>query len=277
MAESAFSNLVFGRPLNASVIGGMSDLRLIDLNLIYTIKEKILPLNGYVSRFTETVQPGSQTIDPETGLTVTPYKASFYDWVYYNPDPSNPSLTGLLTTPILSNSGNLAFIDYQNGTVNYSGVSSTPITMTYDYYTVYVQDGFPDYGEDIKDVDQIRIPMVTVEYTKRENDPFQIGGGFTQDRLFMIDILAHSDPQRDDIIDLIEDSLRYDYDQTIDYKYGFPLKFNGDINRSFDRGPASKWKTIRFEHTTSDIVHEPYGEEKFRHHGMITLIIKTWD
>ena len=277
MSESAFSALVSARPVDPSRIGGMSDLRLIDLNLIYAIKEKILPINGYTSRFTETLAPGQQTLDPETGLTVTPYKATFMDWVYYNPDPSNPALTGLLTVPNISTSGDLAFVDYQNGVINYSGIKSDNINITYDYYTVYVQDGYPDFGEEAKNMNELRIPMVTVEYTKRMNDPFQLGGGYSQDRMFMIDVIGHSDPQRDDILDLLEDSLRYDYNETINYAYGFPLKFNGDVNQLFDRGPASRWREIRFEHTDSDIIHDMTGEEKFRHRGMITLDIKTWN
>lgn len=276
-AESAFSSLTWGRPTLPSQIGGLSDLRLIDLNLLHTIKEVILPIEGYVGRMTETISPGTQELDPETGLTVTPYKASFYDWVYHNPSPSNPALTGLLTVPTLSASGNLAYVDYQNGTVYYSGTQSADITATYDYYSIYVQDGFPDWGEDIKKWEDMRIPMVSIEYTNRSNDSFQLGGGYAQTRQFMIDILANSDPQRDDITDLIEDALRYDFVNTMNYANGFPLKFNGDRNLNFDRGVANRWRAIRFDNVESRVVHNMHGEDKFRHRSMVLLNIRSWD
>ncbi len=275
MSESAFSNLVFGRPVIPSTIGGLSDLRLIDLNLIYIIKEKILPVNGYVSRVTETVSPGSQTTDPITGLQVTPYQSQFYDWVYYNPDPSNPALTGLLVVPTLSTSGSLAYIDYPNGTVYYSGTTQSPIVMTYDYYSVAVQDGYPDWGEDIKDGDETRIPLISVDFSSRTNKPFAIGGAFEEDRSFIIDILAASDSQRDDILDILETSLRYDYPYTLNYKFGFPIGFNGDRNLTFDRGPANYWKHIRFKNTSSRIIRVPMAADKYRHRAIITLTVET--
>lgn len=277
MAESAFSNLVYGRPIVPSSVGGLKDLRLIDLNLISIIKEIMLPVEGYVTRFSETISPGAQDEDPETGLTVTPYKSTYYDWVYYNPDPSNPALTGLLTTPTLSTSGSLAYIDYKNGTVYYSGTQTANITATYDYYSVYVQDGFPDWGEDIKDWEDMRLPLISIDHSTRRNIPFQLGGGYSQDRSFLIDIIANSDPQRDDLTEAIENALRYDYDNTINYSYGFPTKFNGDKNLTFDRGPATRWKTIRFNDVSSKVIRSPFAEDKFRHRSLISLEITTWD
>lgn len=275
MAESVFSQLVFGRPIDISNIGGISASRNIDLNLFYTIKEKILPINGYVSRNTETVSPLTQSIDPVTDLVVTPYQSKYYDWVYYNPDPSNPSLTGLLTTPNLSTSGALAYIDYVNGTVYYSGVQTQDITMTYDYYSVYVQDGFPDWGEDVNTIKNLRVPCVTVDLSTRMPSPFALGGTFQDSRNFIIDILANNDPQRDDLTELIQTSLRYDYTNTIDYRQGFPIGFNGDKNLNFDRGPASRFNTIRFNDTSSRVIRDPGAPDKFRHHSLIMLTCKT--
>lgn len=272
MSESAFGNVVFGRPFDITTLG-LSDLRQIDLNLIYAIKEKILPLNGYVSRNTETITPLTQSVDPVTQLTVTPYQSTYFDWCYYNPDPTNPALTGLLIQPLLSQSGNLAYIDRPNGVVYYSGVQTTPITITYDYYSVMVQDGFPDWGEDIKSVDDIRLPIVTVDFSSRQPKPFAIGGTYQESYNFIIDILANSDPQRDDLADLIETSLRYDYALTIDYKQGFPISFNGDINPTFDRGPAARWTPIRFKSTSSQVIRSAQAIDKFRHRSLIKLLI----
>lgn len=278
MAESNFSNLTFARPVNVAAIGGLKDLRLIDLNLISIIKEKMLPIEGYVTRVSETISPGAQEEDPDgNGLILTPYKSTYYDWVYYNPDPSNPALSGLLTVPTLSSSGSLAFVDYKNGTVYYSGVQSNSVTMTYDYYSVYVVDGYPDWGEDIKDWDQMRIPMISIDHSTRNNTPFQLGGGYQQNRSFIIDIVANNDPQRDDLAEAVENALRYDYDNTINYTYGFPLNFNGSINGNFDRGPASRWKTIRFDDVSSRVIRSPIEEDKLRHRTIIRLDIETYD
>lgn len=275
MAESAFSAMVWGRPVDPSTVGGISDLRNIDLNLFYLIKEKILPVNGYVGRYTETVQPATQEVDPITGNVVTPFYGTYNDWVYYNPDPSNPALTGLLTTATISSSGDYAYTNYPGGAVYFSGTKTDAITMTYDYYTVYVQDGFPDWGDDPKDWDEIRIPLVSVEHRSRTNQPFAIGGRYEEDRMFAIDVLGNADPQRDDLADLIETSLRYDYPMSQDYKLGFPIDFRGDVNSSFDRGSASRWLHLRFEDTDSRVMHNYGAPDKLRHHAYINLKVRT--
>lgn len=277
MSESPFSALVWGRPVDPSTIGGLSDARQIDLNLFYTIKEKILPADGYVTRLTETLTAGSPEIDQETGLQVTPYQASEKDWVYYNPDPSNPSLSGVWTVPTISVSGGIARMDYYNGIVYYSGALSNTIDIDYWAYSVKVFDGYPDWFEDPKMVADIKIPMVTIDLNRRDNNAFQIGGGYSQTRQFVIDIIGASDTQRDDILDSIEDALRYTFNQSIDYSFGFPIQFNGDRNLAFDRGPASKWKDIRFENTISRIIRNPFEIDKFRHRAAITLNILTYD
>lgn len=275
VSESPFSALVWGRPVVPSTVGGISDLRNIDLNLIYIIKEQILPINGYVGKVTETLSPESQEVDPINGNVVTPYRSTYYDWVYYNPDPSNPALTGLLTVPTLSSSGSLAYFDYPNGVVYYSGVQSSNITITYNYYSVYVQDGFPDWGEEIKDLQSLRLPMISVDHVSRQNFPFSIGGSYEENRSFMIEVMANSDPQRDDITDILETSLRYDYPNTIDYKNGFPIDFRGDRNLAFDRGPASKWNHIRFKDASSRVIRTPGAPDKLRHRSIITLNVET--
>lgn len=275
MSDSPFIASTFGRPIDPARVGGLSDLRQIDLNMYYIIKERILPLNGYVGRNTEIIQAGTQETDPVTGNTVTPYRATTNDWVYFNPNSSDPALTGLLTAPVLSTSGSLAWTDYLQGIVYYSGVTVNPITVTYDYYTVYVQDGYPDYFDDIKNWGDIRVPLVTIEYIRRKNRPFEIGGRFQQDRAFMIDVIGNSDAQRDDIADVIEDSLRYTYANTVNYASGFPIDFNGDKNPSFNRGYV--WKDLRFQSVDSKVMRNPYERDKLRHRTMINLDITTYD
>ncbi len=273
MSESVFTNYNFGRPIQTGSIGGLSDLRLIDLNLLYVIKEIILPINGYVNNITETIQPGQVIIDQDTNLPLTPYKSTYYDWCYYNPDPSNPSLTGLLTVPTLSQSGNLAYIDYPNGTVYYSGNLNNTITATYSYYPVYVQDGYPDFFEDIGNVsDSVRCPAISIDFLKRKNVPFALGGSFEKLRTFVINITAMSDPQRDNLLEIVLDSLKYTYANTINYSQGFPIDFNGSVNGGFDR--TNRWEKIRFLNTTTEIVRSKnWEQEKFRHQANIFLTV----
>lgn len=272
MSESPFSSLVWGRPINTGSIGGLSDLRQIDLNLIYNIKEKVLPINGYVNRYTETITPGTVETDPITGLPVTPYKSLYYDWVYYNPDPTNPALTGLLVTPTLSQSGNLAYVDYPNGTVYYSGVQSFDLTATYDYYAVYVQDGYPDFNYEITNLEDIRVPLVSVDFFKRINNGFSLGGAVEELRYFVINVTASSDSQRDDLMDILETSLRYDLTNTIDYSNGFPIDIRGEKDSSFNR--SNLWKRIRFIDKSSSISRNPKLPDKLRHQGSILLIVQ---
>jgi hypothetical protein len=274
MAESILSNLAWGRPTSVEDVAGMTINRLTSLNLVYIIKEKILPLNGYVSRFSETLSPTSQDVDQDTGLTVTQYKASFTDFVYHNPDPSNPALTGLLTAPILNITTDLAWTDFPNGAVYYSGVKNNTINIEYDYYTVSVQDGFPDWGEDIVNLEDVRLPLVSVDMVSRNNNPFALGGTYEELRNFMVNITANSDPQRNDLMEIIETSLRYNYPNTINYNLGFPIIFNGDKNQYFDRGPGSRWKNIRFKEASSKILRNPLAPEKLRHQGNVFVQIQ---
>lgn len=271
MSESAFSALIWGRPVDSSSIGGLSDLRLIDLNLIYTIKEKILPINGYVNRYSELISAGTVESDPFTGLPVTPYKGYYNDWVYYNPDPTNPALTGLITTPLLSQSGNLAYIDYPNGTVYYSGSQSSDVTVEYDYYSVFVQDGYPEFNDETN-FENVRVPVISVDFFKRTNNSFALGGKYEELRFFVINVTSPSDPERDDLMDILETSLRYDFNDTIDYSNGFPIDGNGDKNLVFDRN--DKWKRIRFLENSSSITRNPKLPDKLRHQGSIALIIQ---
>lgn len=275
MAESAFSALTWGRPITANMVGGLSDLRNIDLNLIYTIKETILPINGYVNQITETLSPAGQETDPDTGNIVTYYQTTYRDWVYYNPDPSNIALTGLLTEPILNSSGSLAWYDYPNGLVYFSGTLSSDLTITYDYYSVYVQDGFPDLGEDPYTIEALSVPLISVDFDRRDNTPFAIGGPYQEDRRFSINIVAASDAQRDDLANILGDSLRYDFNNGIDYRYGFPITFKGSINPLFDRGPGSRFKQFRFSDSFYKTIRLPDAPDKLRHQGVIMLDIQT--
>ncbi len=63
--------------------------------------------------------------------------------------------------------------------------------------------------------------------------------------------------------------------ETINYSYGFPLQFNGDVNPNFDRGPATRWKEIRFQGTNSHVVRNPMEEDKFRHRSICNLTVRT--
>ncbi len=272
---SNFYNLINGLPINLSGIGGISDLELIDYNLYYLIKEVILPLNGYTANITETLSPGVQEVNQDTGLLVTPYQSSFPDWCYYNPDITNPALTGLITTPILSVSGNLEHIDYLNGTIYYSGTRNNTVDVTYSFYNVWVQDGYPEQYEEQYLTKTLRSPAVSIDFTKRKDYAQQVGGGYEQERIFNINILATSDPQRDDLMDILENSLRYPYFNTIDYRNGFPMDFNGDKGPLFNRN--SRWKEIYFQSSSSDIIRIPKAPDKLRHQGEISLNVCTND
>lgn len=272
--ESAMSNLAYGIPSSIADIAGMTINRLTALNMMYLIKETILPINGYVSRMSETLTPAGQTEHPDTGETVTAYQATGSDFVYYNPDPSNPALTGLLTDPIVSAPQGLSYIDHQNGTIYYSGVTTNTIDVEYDYYTVYVQMGFPDWGADVKNWEDIRLPLVAIDFSSRKNNQFALGGAFEELRNFVINITANSDPQKSDLMDIIETSLRYTYAMTINYNYGFPVDFKGEKNPNFDRGPGSRWKEIRFKEQSSKVIRDPLLPEKLRHQGNVYIQIQ---
>ena len=277
--ESAYSDLVWGRPANPNVIGGISDLKNLTYNILYLLKEQILPENGYTSRSTETIVPQGITTDPDTGLIVTPYKTSYNDLVYYNPFPASPSLTGLITYPILSQSGNLAWIDYTNGYLYYSGIQTNSITTTYDYYSVLVQHGFPELGEEGTSLENLRVPLISIDFLERKDRHFQIGGHYIERREFVINVTAANDSQKEDLIDIIDNSLTYPYNDTIDYKYGFPVDFKGRPNSLFDRGPGSRWYKIQFlsQESKSEVIRDPRLPDKLRHQANFYTVIDITD
>ena len=274
MSNSVFSTINWGRPITSDQISNLGDLKVINLNLLYLIKETILPVNGYTNQYTETLQAGQQSIDPNTGLPVTPYQGTYKDWVYFNPDVTNPSLTGILIPPAISNSGNLAYIDYPNGTVYYSGLQTNPINITYDYYSVFVQPGYPDWGFDQKTLETLPSPAVSIDFAVKQNISFAIGGIYKDIRTFVINVTAASDSQRDDLNDILEDSLRLPINNTIDYNQGYPLNFNGDINQNFDR--TKKWKPLRqVTEITSKAFKDPKLPDKLRHQANLNMTIYT--
>lgn len=270
---SNFFNLNNNLPFETGRIGGLSDAENIDLNIHYLIKEIIFPLNGYVSTVTETINPGNQIVDQETGLLLTQYQSSFVDWCYYNPLPSHPSLTGLITSPILNPSGSLSHIDYQNGIVYYSGVLNNTITANYSFYNVFVQDGEPEQYDIQYLLDTLRLPAISIDSRDREDYPRQIGGDYARQRTFVINILANSDAQKYDILDILENSLRYTYSNTIDYRIGLPTLFNGNKDPAFNR--SNKWLPFYFKTESARPIRNPKLQEKLRHQAEITLIVTS--
>jgi len=62
---------------------------------------------------------------------------------------------------------------------------------------LFVIDGFP------VDTGHMKVPTVSIEHDISRDEPFQLGPGRTDSRIFLIDVFARSDGERDDLAEYV--------------------------------------------------------------------------
>src|SRR3990167_2201119 len=91
---------------------GMTLARLMDLNMVYFLRENVLIQNRYYTL------NNSESLTVVANTSSLQWKAVNNRWVYYNPNTT--TLTNLNVPPTLTHDGTLNYIDYFNGIVHFS-------------------------------------------------------------------------------------------------------------------------------------------------------------
>lgn len=83
-------------------------------------------------------------------------------------------------------------------------------------YVVRVMDSFPDATKE-----DVTLPTISITHDTTGEDPFQLGGGWRNEGVYLIDIFGRSNSERDDLAEIIYEGL--DRTTTLkDYNDGFP-------------------------------------------------------
>lgn len=238
--------------------------QVIDHSLTLYLREEAFPTRQWVINVSsEELQPYANTIDNQ--VEVGKFQAAFDNWIYYS-----SGVSGVTVPAVISPSTNIEYIDYENGIVSYTGVLPTSVTATYSYGVVNVIDGFPDW-EVLADT---RLPVVAVQFETLTRAPFALGGGHFMDRVFNIDIFANSDSERDQVTQVIQDALKYQFPiLTLETEAQQPLDFNGSRNVNYVRDTQVQ----RYARVTDlDVrnIRVPDQIQKFSHRALVTVRVQ---
>jgi len=121
-------------------------------------------------------------------------------------------------------------VNYIDGAIIASGVTTTPdgvpTTINFTQYYVSTIDGWPGTNPP-------ELPIVAVEITDYDKQPFQLGGGRKAVRNAAIHIFATSSAERDDLTEFLYDALFNRHIPVIDFRGGEPLNYDGTFNTTF--------------------------------------------
>lgn len=242
---------------------GMKLDRLTDLSLIYFIREVILPKNRYYSI------NNSESLTVVTGTSSLQWQAKNPRWVYHNPDST--TLTNLnAPATITPTGGTLDYINYNLGRV-YFTVAPSAVSATYSAQIVNVIDGFPSPEL----FENLKLPIVAVEYDDKARTGLAIGGGHFVDFNHSIYVWAENDGSRDDLTAVIEEGLQVKL-PIFNYNSGFPLSntytSQGSINTAFSRGQMTAGQFLGVK---SRNIRIPTSIDKERHRSIINTTIRV--
>jgi len=218
--------------------------RMEDMSLQHWIKDVIIPLK-WVERVVNC--PLNFNNDKSRYEAVVQWLPNFLDegrgWVYFDPAGSGTCVVSDLpsteqsTRVTVYNEGGSAIdqslfnINYNDGAIEIPGggtttAGGTPSTVDFTQYYAAVVDGWPG-------TDPPPAPIVAVEITGFDKQPFQIGGGRKSVRRVAIDIFATSSAERDDLTEFIYDALYNRHIPVFDFREGEPLNYDGTFNTSW--------------------------------------------
>ena len=125
-----------------------------------------------------------------------------------------------------------------------------------------VLDGYP-YGKVAKSDFQNNLPVVAVEYMDGVDVPYEIGGTEEKLRSFSIHVLGTSTSERDDLVGVIRDGLKYSI-PIIDYREGMPIDYDGTVNSSFSSSIIDEGR-ILFENVRDKVIRidNPNTSQRF--------------
>jgi len=240
----------------------MSANRYMDRSLLLYLKETALVNNRYYSII------NTEALTAVSGST-TEYESESSEWIYYNPDST--TLTNLNVAPTITG-GDVDYIDYHQGRVNFTSAPTSP-TASYSAQIVEAIDGFPEYDK----YNEQSLPIISLDYIRKERDGLMLGGGFWIRRTYVLDIFAPTDGLRDDLMDRLEEQLKYNI-KIYNYGSGFPLDYDqnggnfGNINSGFNRDLVLY--SAKVIDLNEEVVRVPSGGFMDRHRGKLTFTLQ---
>lgn len=178
------------------------------------------------------------TYDQTTGLYLPDYNDLGIEpnpvsrgrgWVYFDyPDLENEQTSKVTVYPATSNTT----VNYAYGGLRHD---SGDIPTSVDFYWNYISivDEWP------QQVNTSELPIVVVDISTINKGPYQLGGGKKLYYPGNIHIFAASRAERDDLMDIIHESMYERYLQIYDFSSGTPLTYDGFFNTSYQRTTLS--------------------------------------
>jgi len=223
-----------------------------DMSLQHWIKGALIPLK-WVEKVTSV--PLTFNSDKQRFEAEIVWLPNFLDegrgWVYFEPvGTASCVLNSIPTSEQTSRvtvfnesgttiSGSNYTINYIDGAIVASGGTTTPqgVPTTVDFVQYYVSviDGWPGTHPP-------ELPIVAIEITDYDKQPFQLGGGRKAVRNGVIHIFATSSAERDDLTEFLFDALFQRHVPVIDFRDGEPLNYDGTFNTNFS-GPLLQLNT----------------------------------
>ena len=240
-------------------------------SLVLYLREDAFPSRGWTANVTSELLQPYQNI--ETGqFELGKFQAQYQNWVYYSIGVSGVTVPAQITA---SPTQTQSYINYPRGMVAFTQQPyPTTVTATYSYYIVNVIDGFPD----LDNIESLQLPAVSVDLGPIRRNPLQIGGGFFVNRTFDLDVFARNDSERDQIVEVLDNALSYNF-QILDFELAdYPLNFNGDRKSTYSKSIGS----------TSGVVATAYVKEfsvqpiriadaikKMQHRALVTIDVQV--
>ena len=144
-------------------------------------------------------------------------------WVYFDyPDLVNEQTNQVTVYPATSN----CRVNYAYGALEHN---SGPIPTNADFYWNYVSvvDEWP------QQVNAPELPIVVVDISTIDKEPYQLGGGKILVNPGMIHVFATSKAERDDLMSILHDALYEKHLNTYDFSLGTPLEYDGFFNTGY--------------------------------------------
>jgi hypothetical protein len=116
-------------------------------------------------------------------------------------------------------------VDYTNGRIY--DPNTVPTSVTYSWYYLSVLDAWPG-------INPPPLPVVSIDVDTTNKSGFQLGGGKKNTRIANLYIFATNKAERDDITDILQDSLFNRQITVKDYSKGDYLNYNGMFNTGFN-------------------------------------------
>lgn len=204
-------------------------LRLEGIALFSYLKNEVLPVHFSEWAYNEALVYSSTLVSYVPESTLVPHPTSKgRGWVFFDEATVNGSTvidaTSEQTTRVSVTGASSYTIDYFRGAIKNPNTIPTEISYTYNYISVI--DGWP--GEDVPP-----LPVISIDLNKMSKQGLQIGGGKRNIRELYIEIFAQSNPERDDITEILYDSLFTRNIAVKDFSTGFYLKPDGTYNTGF--------------------------------------------